>query len=73
MDIPELQKTSPVFVWSQYLKKINIQKIDSVIIGQPEFLAAVSVELKITPLMDWKNYLRFQRSLGSFVPRTDCT
>jgi putative endopeptidase len=59
MDMPGLQKTSPAFNWALYLDKTGIHKIDSVIVGQPEFLKTVSTELTATPLADWKNYLRF--------------
>ncbi len=51
--------------WNVYLKKIGINKIDSVIVGQPEFFTAVNNELKNTPVSDWKNYLRFHLIINS--------
>ncbi len=59
MHLSRLQQTSPLFPWSVYLSKIGISRIDSVIIGQPEFIAAFNKELSATPLADWKEYLRF--------------
>ncbi len=59
IDLIGLQKTSPVFLWSNYFKQIGLEKLDSVIVGQPEFLTALSTELNATPIAIWKNYLRF--------------
>jgi putative endopeptidase len=59
MHVSALQATSPSFTWSVYLDKIGVHKLDSVIVGQPEFLTAFNKELTATPIADWKNYLRF--------------
>jgi len=56
--IASLQKLSPSINWLAYLKEIGIYHLDTVLVGQPEFYAAVSKELQLTPLNDWKNYLR---------------
>ncbi|MBV9987547.1 MAG: M13 family metallopeptidase [Chitinophagaceae bacterium] len=59
MSVAALAQSGPSFPWSDYFGKVGITKLDSVIVGQPEFIAALSTELKSTPLADWKNYLRF--------------
>ena len=59
MDIPALTALSSSINWPAYLKNIHINKLDSVIVGQPEFYTTLSKELKTTPIEDWKNYLRF--------------
>ena len=59
MGLAELNKLTPAFSWPVYLKNIGIQKLDSAIIGQPEFMTALSIEIKSTPIEDWQNYLRF--------------
>jgi putative endopeptidase len=59
MNVDGLEKMSPAIVWPVYLKDLGITKIDSAIVGQPEFMAALSTELKATPIADWQNYLRF--------------
>ena len=46
------------FNWPVYLKGTGADKVDSVIVGQPEFYATLGKELKSTSLDDWKNYLR---------------
>jgi putative endopeptidase len=71
MDVGELQKTTPSFMWTKYLGKVGILKLDSVIVGQPEFLKALNTELKKTPLADWQNYLSFHmvRRNATFLDR----
>lgn len=59
MSVGSLEKMSPSFPWSVYLDSVGIGKLDSVIVGQPEFITAFNKELTATPLSDWKNYLRF--------------
>ncbi len=59
MAVGALQKSGPALQWPVYLTKIGIHTLDSVIVGQPEFIDAVNKELTATPLIDWKNYLRF--------------
>ena len=41
-----------------------MQNIDTVIVGQPEFLTALNDYLKSFPLDDWKNYLKFHLVSG---------
>lgn len=69
MDISGLGKLSPGIRWTSYFKNINISKIDSVIVGQPEFYQALNQELKNTPLATWKNYFRFHliRNSASYL------
>jgi putative endopeptidase len=59
MDLGKLNSISGNINWPDYLKKIGINKLDSVIVGQPEFYAALNDEIKKTPLDVWKNYLQF--------------
>jgi putative endopeptidase len=59
MDMAGLQKMSPAINWPVYLADVGIQKLDSVIVGQPEFFTALNKELTTAALADWKNYLRF--------------
>ena len=59
MDVAGLNKMSPAIVWPAYLQKLGITKLDSAIVGQPEFMTALGNEMKNTPIADWQNYLRF--------------
>lgn len=54
-----LAELAPTINWNDFANNTGISKVDSVIVGQPEFYTALSNEIRITPLDDWKNYLRF--------------
>ena len=54
----ERAKRAPFVNWELYAKVSGINKVDSVIIGQPEFYATLSKTIKETPLNVWKNYLK---------------
>ena len=59
MAVKELAVLTPVINWNEYVKNIGIIKLDTVIVGQPEFYTALNKALKTTPLDNWKNYLKF--------------
>ena len=56
----QLEAATPNFNWTVFFQESGLQKVDSVIVGQPEFLAALNANLKKIPLEDWKNYLKYQ-------------
>jgi putative endopeptidase len=43
---------------------VGLSKVDTVIVGQPEFLKSLNGFLKTYPLNDWKNYLKFHLISG---------
>jgi putative endopeptidase len=57
--INDLSKKYPVMNWEKFLSATGVKHIDSVIVGQPEFFAALDGILKSTPVPVLKNYLRF--------------
>ena len=59
MTIDQLNKLTANLSWPSFFKKIGIEKLDSVIVGQPEFYRAMNAELTNTPLDVWKHYLKF--------------
>lgn len=59
MDVKALSNLSSNIEWVNYFKNINANKIDSVIVGQPEFYATLNHEVLLTPIEVWKNYMRF--------------
>jgi putative endopeptidase len=65
----KLTETTPDFNWDTFTTSTGLPKIDTVVVGQPEFLTALNGYLKSFPLNDWKNYLKFHllRSLSSYV------
>ena len=65
MNVALVQKNYFNIRWADFLKEWGIPVVDSVIVGQPEFLAELNKEIKTTPLPVWKNYLSFQLLNGS--------
>lgn len=59
MSVGALQALTPNFNWNDFLTTSGIKNLDSVIVGQPEFYAALNAELKATDLDTWKNYMRY--------------
>ena len=55
-----LTKIAPAINWNEYAKNSGADKVDSVIIGQPEFYVTLSNEIKATPIIVWKNYLKLR-------------
>ena len=59
MNVADLTKLAANINWNDFTKNIGITKLDSVIVGQPEFYSALNNEIKSTNIADWKNYLQF--------------
>ena len=56
----KLVAETPAIDWDVFTHELGLQKIDTVIVGQPEFLTAVNGYLQSYPLTVWKDYLKFQ-------------
>ena len=60
MELAALKRLTPAFDWAVYFQRVGaIPTLDSVIVGQPEFLAELNTQLEKTSLEDWKDYLSF--------------
>lgn len=64
MTFGKLQQATPNIDWKMFFESAGLNNVDTVIVGQPEFLSAVNGYLKSFPLDDWKNYLKFHLLLG---------
>jgi putative endopeptidase len=69
MIFKQLTESTPNIDWKIFLDGIGLHKVDSVIVGQPEFLKAVNGYLKSYPVADWKNYLKYHliRNLSGYM------
>jgi putative endopeptidase len=63
--ITDLKKLSSSIDWEKFLKDIGVTKIDSVIVGQPEFFKSLDASLQSTSINDLKDYLTY-RLVNSF-------
>lgn len=55
----QLTQNLPNISWKLFTENVGLKNVDTVIIGQPEFLKALNGYLKSFPLSDWKNYLKY--------------
>ncbi|MFZ1528384.1 MAG: M13 family metallopeptidase [Ferruginibacter sp.] len=55
-----LAKIAPAINWKNYAGITGVNKVDSVIVGQPEFYTALSNEVKNSSPEVWKNYLKLR-------------
>jgi len=60
MTFGALAALTPNLDWKIFLNASGLSKVDTVVVGQPEFLTALNVYLKKYSIADWKNYLKFQ-------------
>lgn len=70
MSWASLSKTAPEIDWQSYARITGVNKVDSIIVGQPEFYSSLSNEIKSTPLQIWKDYLKI-RLIQSFASYLD--
>lgn len=65
----QLMESTPNFNWAVFMQESGLPALDTVIVGQPEFIAGLNDNLKKFPLEDWKNYLKyhFTRGLASYL------
>ena len=59
MSLAELGQLAPGVDWKAWLGQMELGKVDTVIVGQPEFYHAVARLLRTTPVADWQAYLRW--------------
>ncbi len=59
MSIAQLNGITPNIDWNVTLKDFGIAKVDTVIVGQPEFYKALNGMLKSYAIEDWKTYLKW--------------
>lgn len=57
--LTDLQKRTPQINWQIWLQNDGINKLDSVIVGQPEFFNELNKEFTATPIVLWKKYLKW--------------
>ncbi|MDR3653636.1 MAG: M13 family metallopeptidase [Paludibacter sp.] len=64
MTFGALSTLTPNLDWKVFMNTAGLTKVDSVVVGQPEFLTALNTYLKKYTITDWKNYLKFQMLNG---------
>ena len=59
MPLSQLQDLTPHWNWSNYFKDIDLLAPPDINVHQPEFFKAADNVFQITPMEDWKAYLRW--------------
>lgn len=59
MSIAELNKLTSAINWQSIIAIIGLKKVDTIIVGQPEFLVALNALLKSTDIQTLKDYMSF--------------
>ena len=59
MSFEELQNTIPNLDWDRWSKTAMLEGIDNVIVGQPDYFAAVNEMLKEISIDEWKTYYQW--------------
>lgn len=59
LSFKKLTETTSNFNWALFNQQVGLGKVDSVIVGQPEFVTALNGYLKSYPINEWKDYLKF--------------
>jgi putative endopeptidase len=69
MSFKQLGTLAPNIDWAVFTQSSGIKNLDTVIVGQPEFITALNGYLKSFSVEDWKNYLKFHlvRSLARYM------
>jgi len=57
--VGELERLTPALPWKTYLRVDKLDKINYLVVGQPEFLKAEEKLVIERPLADWQVYLRW--------------
>ncbi len=68
-NLEALSKKTPNIDWKKSFAALGISNQDSVIVGQPLFLAEVGKMIKSEPVETWKSYLKFHlvNGMASFL------
>jgi putative endopeptidase len=59
LELGELKQAAPTIDWSRYFHGIGVSTTGSFDVRRPEFFSALDAMLRVVPLEDWKDYLRF--------------
>jgi putative endopeptidase len=60
----QLSESTPNLDWNVFTQETGLKNLDTVVVGQPEFLSALNGYLKTYSLDDWKNYLKYHLVRG---------
>lgn len=63
--VSDLQKMAPIINWKNYLNGLGITKVDTVIVSQPRYIAALQTIFSENKIDDWKAYMKWNLLRGA--------
>ncbi len=60
MSLIELSEIVPSINWKKYLSDLGVKNIDTLIVGQPNFMKEYQKVVNEVPVAEWKEYLRWR-------------
>ena len=57
--VQQVEQLTPTIRWTQTLTDLGLNKVDSVVVGQPEYFTSLENIITSTPLDGWKTYLKW--------------
>lgn len=70
MSLLQLKALTPEFEWETFFAQTGLKKVDSVIVGQPEFFSALGKHLKSLPKETLHDYLKYHL-ISPLAPNLD--
>ncbi len=59
MSLARIGRLAPSVRWKQFLAEAHVDRVDTVIVGQPEFVRQLGRSLQTHTVAEWKTYLRW--------------
>jgi putative endopeptidase len=59
MSVTAVNKLTPSINWNEVLPQLGLKNVDSIVVGQPEFLTQLESAIKKVSINDWKSYLKW--------------
>jgi putative endopeptidase len=69
MSFKQLAVSTPAIDWQLFMQEAGLKNVDTVVVGQPEFLKAMNGYFGTVAISDWKDYLKYHlvRSLARYL------
>jgi putative endopeptidase len=64
MSFKQLTSSTPAIDWALFLQETGLATVDTVVVGQPEFLKAMNGYFGSVAIDDWKDYLKYHLVRG---------
>ena len=60
MTLADFTKSSPGINWNSQMAELGVNRVDSILVAQPEFFKKLASLVKSEPITTWKEYFRYK-------------